>query len=123
MKKKLLIVEDEKDFVDVLAPRARKLGFQCKFDFEGSQTVSLAKTFQPDAVIVDMNLPKMSGLGVILALKNCAELSHIPIIALSAIHDQEVVREALERGANAYFTKGTDLNVLFTTVNDYILFK
>lgn len=118
--KKLLIVEDEKDFVEMITARAKKLGFQCIIDPHGSLAFEIAKKYAPDAVLVDMNLPKMSGLGVIQCLKTNSELSHIPIIALSAIHDQEVVREALDRGANAYFTKGTDLNVLFTTVHDYL---
>ncbi len=119
MNRKILIVEDESDFAITLALQAKIRGYKCELDLTGSECIDKAKNFAPEVILLDMNLPHISGLGLIQEIKNHQELSHIPIIILSALNQRDVVDEAMNRGANAYFTKGSNLDDLFNVIKEY----
>lgn len=118
--KKILIVEDESDFAIILSLQAKSRGYRCELDSTGAECISRAKKFKPGVILLDMNLPHIGGLGLIRAIRNHQELSHIPIIVLSVINQHDIVDTAIRRGANAYFTKGSDFDALFTTIKDYL---
>lgn len=119
--RKLLIVEDESDFVIMLGPQAKSRGFVCEIDMKGSECISKAIAFKPEAILLDMNLPDISGLGLIQEIRNHKDIAHIPIIVLSALNQSDVVNEAMNRGANAYFAKGCPISELFETINEYTM--
>jgi CheY-like chemotaxis protein len=64
----------------------------------------------PDLILLDLNLPRKSGLEVLTELAGDAELRRIPVVVLSSSAAQKDVREAYDRNANAYLVKSLDLD-------------
>lgn len=123
MDRNLLIVEDESDFVIALGPQAKSRGYHCEIDMTGENAVPMALKCKPVAILLDMNLPAISGLGLIQEIRNHAELSHVPIIIFSAVNQRDIVNEAMDRGANAYYTKGYPISELFDVIREYEINK
>lgn len=102
MRKKILIVEDEKTLADSLSFAFKKEGFETLIAFDGESALSLFRNKNPDLVILDLMLPKMSGEDF------CREVrkeSEVPILVLSAKDTETDKVVALELGADDYVTK------------------
>jgi len=119
-KKKLLIVDDDKDLMQGLNIRLRANGYETVFAGDGYSAVKIAKEEKPDLILLDLGLPAGDGFIVMERLKNLSSLSFIPIIVLSA-RDPEGNREkAIQAGANAYFQKPADNEELLETIERFI---
>ena len=103
--KKLLIVEDESDVADLLTLNLRKAGFRISTAADGASGLQKARDDRPDFIILDLMLPKMSGLDVCRILKSDAATSHIPILMLTAKAEEVDRIVGLEFGADDYVTK------------------
>jgi DNA-binding response OmpR family regulator len=104
--KTILIVEDERDVVDLLILNLRKAGgFAISVAADGATGLQKARTEKPAFVILDLMLPKMSGLEVCKVLKNDPETRHIPIMMLTAKAEEIDRIVGLEFGADDYVTK------------------
>ena len=117
MAKKVLVVEDNelnlKLFGDLL--RAHELEVEPLRD--GRQAVARARAFAPDLIVMDVQMPHVTGYELILALKGDAELRRIPIMAVTAYagrDDEERIRAA---GAEAYVSKPISLARFMEVVN------
>lgn len=104
--KRILIVEDERDVVDLLLLYLRKnSGFSVSTALDGLSGLEKARTEKPALIILDLMLPKLSGLEICRILKSDARTRQIPIIMLTA-KAEEIDRVAgLEFGADDYVTK------------------
>jgi tubulin-specific chaperone A len=98
----LLIIEDDPKFAKVVYDYAHKKSFKCLITGDGTTGLELVKSYQPDAIILDLNLPDISGWGVLTVFKNNPNTRHIPIHIISA--DDQVL-DAYRRGAMGYLTK------------------
>jgi len=98
----ILIVEDDVNFAAILRDLAREQGFQCVVTHTASDALIAAKTFHPCGVLLDINLPDRSGLGVLDELKRDPQTRHIPVHVASVA---EMSQEALELGAIGYAVK------------------
>ena len=103
--RKILIIEDESDVADLLALSFRKAGFKTMSAADGATGLQKAREERPDFVILDLMLPKMSGLEVCKILKSDAGTSHIPILMLTAKAEEIDRIVGLEFGADDYVTK------------------
>jgi two-component system, OmpR family, phosphate regulon response regulator PhoB len=103
--RKILIIEDESDVVDLLALSLRKAGFDTSAVVDGASGLQKARENRPDFIILDLMLPKMSGLEVCRILKGDAATSHIPILMLTAKAEEIDRIVGLEFGADDYVTK------------------
>jgi two-component system phosphate regulon response regulator PhoB len=104
--KTILIVEDERDVVDLLTLHLRKAGgFVVTTAMDGATGLHKARTDRPGFIILDLMLPKMSGLEVCKVLKTDAETRHIPIMMLTAKAEEIDRIVGLEFGADDYVTK------------------
>ncbi len=102
---KILIVEDEEDIMEMIAYNLEKEGYKTIRIYNGEDAVKIARTEQPDMIILDLMLPKMDGFDVCKMVRSHTETSHIPIIMLSA-RSQEIDKiVGLELGADDYVTK------------------
>ncbi|MDR2500677.1 MAG: response regulator [Treponema sp.] len=104
-RKKILVVDDEQinlDFFDVMLS---KLGFIVEKAQDGVAAVEKAKRFNPDIIMLDNIMPKMSGWEVTKILKGDPEFKEIPIIMLSALDDVKDKVEGFELGVDDYITK------------------
>jgi two-component system phosphate regulon response regulator PhoB len=104
--KKILIVEDERDVVDLLSLHLRKAGeFNISTASDGATGLQKARIEKPALIVLDLMLPKMSGLDLCKILKSDPATRSIPIVMLTA-KAEEVDRIAgLEFGADDYVTK------------------
>lgn len=102
MAKKILIVDDEKNIVDILRFSLRKEGFSTIEAYDGEQAVELAFNENPDLILLDVMLPKMDGFTVCRKLRQSLTT---PIIMLTAKEEEVDKVLGLELGADDYITK------------------
>jgi len=115
----LLIIDDDKDFSRMLLDYARKKGFKCLTAGNGESALLLARTFHPDAILLDLNLPGMSGWEVLDIIKYDPQLRNMPVHILSA---SDETLDAYKRGALGFLTKPISLEGLegvFKRLNEF----
>jgi two-component system phosphate regulon response regulator PhoB len=103
--KTILIVEDERDVVDLLALNLRKAGFTILTATDGAAGLQKARDEKPTLVILDLMLPKMPGLEICKILKSDPATRQIPIMMLTAKAEEIDRIVGLEFGADDYVTK------------------
>src|SRR6266516_2798057 len=103
--RKILIIEDESDVADLLTLNLRKAGFRTSTAADGASGLQKARDDRPDFIILDLMLPKLSGLEVCKILKSDNATSHTPILMLTARAEEIDRIVGLEFGADDYVTK------------------
>jgi len=98
----ILVIEDDLSFAGILRDLAHELGFQCVAAHTANEGLAAAARFRPSAILLDINLPDHSGLGVLDQLKRDPRTRHIPVHVASVADHR---REALELGAVGYALK------------------
>ena len=101
----VLLVEDEADVVDLLRYHFKKAGFKVEITNSGDAGLAAVRSKRPDAVVLDLMLPGMTGLEVCRALKADNETSAIPVLMLTARSEVKDRVKGLEIGADDYVTK------------------
>jgi CheY-like chemotaxis protein len=105
MPKKILFIEDEsslqKTFSDILGPE----GYEIISALDGEIGLRLAKTKNPDLILLDLILPKVHGFEVLKELKTDPKTKEIPVIVLTNLEEMGDVEKALELGATTYLVK------------------
>jgi phosphate regulon transcriptional regulator PhoB len=101
----ILIIEDETDVADLVTLNLRKAGFKVATAADGASGLQKARDDRPDFIILDLMLPKMSGLEVCRILKSDTATSQIPILMLTAKAEEVDRIVGLEFGADDYVTK------------------
>jgi two-component system phosphate regulon response regulator PhoB len=103
--KKILIIEDERDVLDLLALHLRKAGFTISTTTDGAAGLQKARSEKPAFIILDLMLPKMPGLEICKILKSDPATHQIPIMMLTAKAEEIDRIVGLEFGADDYVTK------------------
>ena len=120
MPKTVLIVEDNELNMKLFHDLLDSQGYQTLPTREGLQALALAREHRPDLILMDIQLPEISGLEVTKWLKDDDELSHIPVIAITAFAmkgDEERIREG---GCEAYLSKPISVAKFLATVRTYV---
>ncbi len=114
---KLLIVEDEEATRETWAEFFQNTGYQTVEAADGQEALDVARTENPDLVLLDLRLPRLDGYQVCQRLKSDPAMSHIPIIMITAFltGSSDTVR-GIEYGADDYLNKPVDLDVLAARV-------
>jgi two-component system, OmpR family, KDP operon response regulator KdpE len=99
---KLLVIDDEARFLRALAISLRARGYEVETAATGEDGLTVAARAHPDAVVLDLGLPDLDGLDVLRALRGWTT---VPVIVLSARHEEQAKVEALDIGADDYVTK------------------
>ncbi|MBX7149249.1 response regulator [bacterium] len=119
--KKILLVEDSENLCQVITKRAqKKFGYSCRVDNTGENCIQLCREEKPDVLILDMGLPKVSGLSLLRMIKQDSELQNIPVIAYTAYSYHDLVAECADLGIDAYFTKSEPISELFDLIQNQI---
>jgi phosphate regulon transcriptional regulator PhoB len=113
---KILIVDDEKDIVDLVAYNFEKEGFEVLKAFDGEKALSLVRTKNPNLIVLDLMLPGIQGLEVCKQIRRDAESAGIPIIMLTAKGEELDKVIGLEVGADDYITKPFSVKELMARV-------
>jgi len=101
--KVLLVVDDDKKFARILRDCARDNGYKCLVAGDGRSGVYLAKSYQPNGIILDIGLPDIDGHQVLEQLKFSLKTRHIPVQVISAYDDSK--KNILIQGAIGFLTK------------------
>jgi len=118
-KRTILIADDEPEVVQLVRMILEWEGYTVVAAADGLETLERVETHNPDLILLDVRMPKMSGLTVLEHLAK-SEAVAIPVIMLSVVTTQPEVRAALQRGAVAYLTKPFELKEM-TRLVDQIL--
>ncbi|USX23629.1 response regulator [Oxalobacteraceae bacterium OTU3REALA1] len=100
--KRVLIVEDDADSASILEAYLLREGFGVEIARDGVQAVDLYASWQPDLVLLDLMLPRLSGTEVLSHIRRCGDT---PVIMISAIGDEPEKLGALRYGADDYVVK------------------
>lgn len=114
--KKILVVDDDPVSLKMLSVRLEVNNFTAITAQDGEEAVEKVKQDKPDVIILDLMLPKMSGYEVCSMLKFDDNYKDIPIIVLSSLHEQEERDKAIKSGADSYFVKPFDLDLLVNKI-------
>ncbi|HTV75923.1 MAG TPA: response regulator [Candidatus Baltobacteraceae bacterium] len=103
--KKVLIIEDDQIVANVYRNKLAVEGYQAESAPDGESGLKLMRTFQPDVIVLDLMLPKMSGVDVIKQIRSEAEFSKLPIIVFSNTYLTNLIQEAWKAGATKCLSK------------------
>ena len=119
-KKRVLLVDDEVDFVDVLSERLEANDFEVVPAYDGEEALEKAKEIRPDIIILDILIPKINGFEVCRKLKADPNCKDIPIIMLTAMFHPNDMKFGEAMGANAYMTKPFEPQVLLEKMRELL---
>lgn len=114
--KKILVVDDEKDIVELIAYNLEQEGFTVLRAYDGQAAWKTVKTEKPDLVVLDLMLPGISGLDVCKLIRRHTETENLPVIMLTAKSDQIDKILGLELGADDYMTKPFSVRELIARI-------
>jgi len=104
-RKRILIVDDTKDILQVVSRRLQSWGYEALTAETGEEGLRIAQEQLPDLVLLDIMMPKMKGRDVCAKLKADPKTKHIPIIFLTALGLADHVEAGMDLGADDYIVK------------------
>lgn len=116
--RRILVVEDDADQMAALSYRLQRLGYEATTANSGSQAIDAAKSMVPDLVLLDLGLPDIDGFNVCEQLGDEQTTCGVPIIILSGMDADDIVRRARSAGCAYYLRKPYDPNVLLTLIQN-----
>ena len=112
--KTVLIVEDEKNIVDILRFNLQRAGYATEEAYDGEDGLAKARAGKPSIILLDVMLPKMNGFDVCRALRS--EGDNVPVLILTAREEEADKVLGLEIGADDYITKPFSMRELIARV-------
>ena len=116
MKPRVLVVDDESDFTELLKFNLGGQGFDILTAADGMEALNIARRELPDVVILDLMLPDLDGFSVCEILRSQPSTSQVPIIVVSALDGEYVRSRGLQTGVACCFKKPVDMRVLGETI-------
>ncbi len=116
----ILVVEDHPDLRRVVSDWLRAKGYTVVEAPDGVAAVSLARMHRPGLVLMDLQLPQLSGVDAVRQLKADPELADVPVVAVTGFVLPEERQKALDAGCDRYLTKPFDLEELLQLVAEYV---
>ena len=117
---KILVAEDERDIRDLIGFTLRFAGFEVLLTGNGIEAIEKAPLEQPDLIILDVRMPKMTGYEACRQLKENPATSAIPIVFLSAKGQEDEIQQGLASGALEYIVKPFAPDELADQVRDIL---
>jgi signal transduction histidine kinase/CheY-like chemotaxis protein len=113
----VMIVDDDSNARDLLAATVRREGYRVIEATDGETALAIARQWRPDAVTLDVLMPRMDGWAVLTAFKSDPELAEIPVIIVSVLADRGI---AVSLGAAEFLTKPIDRARLAATIRQHV---
>ena len=117
---KILVVDDDADWVELLRYNLQKAGFSIGTAFDGVEAVRKARSIHPDVILLDLMLPELDGFAVCEILRRDKATASIPIVMLTALSGELGRLVGLDLGANAYLTKPFSPKVLIARLESLL---
>jgi two-component system cell cycle response regulator DivK len=119
MKKKILIVEDNNDSLEILGLRVTNFGYEAIKARNSKEAIACAEAEPPDLIFMDIDLPDVDGVKTTAILKQNPKTSHIPVVALTAWMSELWREKALKVGLVGYLLKPVTPQTLRQTIEQF----
>jgi len=124
-KAKILVVDDEPDIVDMLKMSLENASYAVVEAYDGIEAIEKAKAEKPDAIILDLMMPKKDGFETCKELKKDPEMSDIPVLVLTAIgqeisHTRYAKSMGLDLESDDFIPKPVDPNLLLKRLENFL---
>jgi signal transduction histidine kinase/CheY-like chemotaxis protein len=113
----VMVVDDDAQARQLLGAAVRRAGYRVIEAADGNTALALARERRPDAITLDVLMPRMDGWAVLTALKSDAELAPIPVLVVTVLADRGI---ALSLGAAEFLTKPVDRSRLATLIRHHV---
>jgi len=122
MSKKILVVEDRDDSRTILVAILRRFcGYETIEAANGNEAIEKAVSENPDLILMDLDLPDISGIDAARAVKENANTAHIPIIAQTAWISRQWKVKVLQVGMVGYLEKPVSMELMKATIEKFVL--
>ena len=112
---KVLLVDDEKEFVDALCERIKLRSFESNVAYDGEQAIEIVSNQVPDIIVLDLNMPNLDGMEVIRVVKG--KYPDVEIIVLTGYASIYSRIDVMLMGAFDFLEKPVDMNLLIETIH------
>jgi two-component system response regulator len=116
---RVLVVEDNEDYRELVDIFLKQKGFDVVLATDGLEAVDLAASEQPHIILMDLNLPNLDGWEATKIIKQNESTAHIPVIAVSANCNDKKTEEILKMGADGCIQKPIDIEILPDLILSY----
>lgn len=121
MSKKILIIEDDEFFRELISKKLSEANFEFDMAPNGEDGLEKAKTEKPGLIFLDILLPNMDGFEVLAKIKQDKEISSIPVVILSNLGQKEDIDKAMTLGAKDYLIKAQiDVDEIVDKIKKYL---
>lgn len=117
---KILIIDDDETIHLIGRAYLGKAGYEVQTAFDGPEGLEKAAAFNPDLVLLDINMPKMSGFDVAKKLRENAVTKHIPIFIMTSLKQDSNIQRAYSLGIDDYITKPTNMAHLKLRIDKFL---
>ena len=114
---KILVADDDRVQTLMLSSRLKEKGFKVTVAYDAIQAWMAAIKTQPDAIILDIQMPGGTGVAVLKQLKASTKTSQIPVVVLSGSIDPKAASMVKDLGADEFLNKPVDMNLLYRTLS------
>ena len=116
----VLVADDDEDILTLVALRFRRSGLEVILARDGEEALELIQKRAPDAAVIDIAMPKLTGLELVRLLRDSEATKALPIVLLTARAGDKDVELGLEAGADEYITKPFSPQDLYTCVQSVL---
>ncbi len=120
MGKKILIIEDEAELVNLIELRLKSAGFEVIAAYDGEEGLKKAQGDKPDLILLDIIMPKIDGLVVCRRLKDDPETSKIPVIIVTASGGKNLQQRSRDAGADDLVVKPFEAEDLLSKISNFL---
>jgi len=118
---RILLVDDERGFVDVISKRMSKRNIEVTKAYSGREALQAMRKADFDAVVLDLKMEDMDGIEVLKIFKKI--VPDLPVIMLTGHGSEEAARDGIKLGALDYLTKPCDLDDLIVKIREVVSFR
>ena len=119
----ILLVDDEKEFVEALANGLKGTGYDVTTALDGTEALEVVRKKAPDLILLDLALPALSGYEVLKTLRADVRFEKIPILVITAKTDLHDLTLTVDCGADSTYVKPLKFDTLLTLIQTLLLKK
>lgn len=120
MRKKILVVDDDAELVDLLCFNLKQAGYTVGTAFNGAEALKKARSFEPDLIVLDVMMPELDGFAVCEILRRDAATATTPILMLTALSSELGRMAGLGSGASDFMSKPFSPRLIVVRVEDLL---
>lgn len=117
---KILVIDDDETMHLILRAYLTKAGHEVQTASDGPEGIEKAKTFKPELLLLDINMPKMSGFDVAKSLKDDTATKDIPIFMLTSLKQETNIQRGYGLGIEEYITKPANMEHLKLRIEKFL---